>query len=100
MEVRRMRITGFTVAAAMLFSVVAVYAQDAHDAGVYKEDFTMHDSTDTAAKNGRKYSLLINGRQKAVLKVGNRVPAATGGSSGIGQGNMQFTYIDIGVNIE
>jgi type II secretory pathway component GspD/PulD (secretin) len=60
----------------------------------------MHDSTDTAAKNGRKYSLLINGRQKAVLKVGNRVPAATGGSSGIGQGNMQFTYIDIGVNIE
>jgi hypothetical protein len=53
----------------------------------------LHDSTDVAAKNGRKYSLLINGNNKSVMKVGNRAPVASGGSG-------QFSYIDIGVNIE
>jgi hypothetical protein len=91
--------TGWFLAAAMIVPA-AMYAQDAHEVGLYKVDFTLRDSTDTAAKNGRKYSLLINGRNKAVLRVGNRVPAATGGSAGIGQSNMQFTYLDIGVNID
>ncbi len=94
-----MRSAVWFLAAAMTVPA-AMYAQDAHEVGLYKVDFTLHDSTDTAAKNGRKYSLLINGRNKAVLKVGNRVPAATGGSGGIGQSNMQFTYLDIGVNID
>jgi hypothetical protein len=95
-----MRITGLALAAAMIAPAAAVYAQDVRDVGLYKVDFTMRDSTDTAAKNGRKYSLLINGRNKSVMKVGNRVPAATGGGGGIGQPNTQFTYLDIGVNID
>jgi hypothetical protein len=94
-----MRIAGLVLAAAMTLPA-SMLAQDTHDAGLYKVEFTLHDSTDTAAKSGRKYTLLVNGRIKSVLKVGNRVPAATGGSSGIGQTNMQFTYLDVGVNID
>ena len=94
-----MRITALALAAAMIVPV-AIHAQDVHEPGVYKVDFTIHDSTDTAAKNGRRYSMLINGRNKAVMRVGNRVPAVTGGGGGIGQVNTQFTYLDIGVNID
>jgi hypothetical protein len=94
-----MQMKALVLAAAMI-APAAIVAQDTHEVGVYKVDFTMHDSTDTAAKNGRKYSMLINGRNKAVMKVGNRVPAVTGGSGGIGQVNTQFTYLDVGVNID
>jgi hypothetical protein len=31
--------------------------------------------------------------------VGNRVPVTTAGTGGVG-GNVQFTYIDVGMNIE
>jgi hypothetical protein len=89
-----MRMKGLALAAAMLAAAAAGFAQDARETAVYKVDFTMHDSADVSAKNGRKYSLLINGRNKSVMKVGNRVPAATGGSP------TQFTYIDVGTNIE
>jgi hypothetical protein len=89
-----MRIAGLALMAAAIVPA-AMYAQDLP---VYKVDFTLHDSADTAAKNGRKYSMLVNSSRKATMKVGNRVPAATG-ASGVGQG-MQFTYIDVGVNID
>jgi hypothetical protein len=95
-----MRIGGLALAAALLVPVAAAYAQDVREIGVYKMEFTLRDSTDPLAKSGRKYSLLINGGNKAVMKVGNRVPATTGGTGGIGQGGGQFTYLDIGVNIE
>ncbi len=90
-----MRITGLALAAALLVPVAAAYAQEV---GVYKVDFTIHDSADAAAKNGRKYSLLVNGRNKATMKVGNRLPSPTA-SGGVGS-QMQFTYIDVGVNLD
>ncbi|HTS65691.1 MAG TPA: hypothetical protein VMH28_26895 [Candidatus Acidoferrales bacterium] len=65
-------------------------------ASVYKVDFNIRDTGDAGAKTGRKYSLIVDERQKGVFKIGNRVPMATGG----GAGNMQFTYVDVGVNIE
>jgi general secretion pathway protein D len=95
-----MRMTGLALVVGMVLSTAAIYAQDMHEAGVYKVEFTLRDSTDAGAKNGRKYSMLINRGNKAVMKVGNRVPTATGTSGGIGQVNTQFTYIDIGVNID
>lgn len=66
---------------------------------VFKADFTVRDSGDAGGKSGRKYSLLVYGQDKGVFKIGNRVPVATS-SSGSGLTNTQFTYVDVGVNID
>ena len=39
-------------------------------AELYKVDFTIHDSADTAAKNGRKYSLLVNPAEQGDVEGG------------------------------
>src|SRR5215471_15423650 len=85
--------TRLIVLAAILAPLAA--AQTARSAA-YKVDFTIRDSGDAGAKTGRKYSIMVNDRQKGTFKVGNRIPMATGG----GAGNTQFTYADVGVNLE
>ncbi|MBS1854226.1 MAG: hypothetical protein JST11_02590 [Acidobacteria bacterium] len=65
---------------------------------VFKVDFTIRDSGDAGGKAGRKYSMLVYGGNKGIFKIGNRVPVTTGGG-GVGQ-STQFTYVDVGVNIE
>jgi hypothetical protein len=66
---------------------------------VFKVDFTIRDTGDAGGKTGRKYSLLVYSQNKGTFKIGNRVPIPTSGSGGIGT-NTQFTYVDVGVNIE
>ena len=83
--------TVLALAAATLIPAAAAYAQDTRE--LYKVEFTLRDSADPVAKNGRKYSMLLVSRIKSVMKVGNRVPVSTGGAG-------PFTYIDVGVNIE
>src|SRR5450756_1763153 len=94
-----MRVSTWMMAAALLCPGLAVHAQDVRENPTYKVDFTIRDSGDAGGKTGRKYSLLVNRGVKTTFKVGNRVPVATGGSGGVG-GNIQFTYIDVGLNIE
>jgi hypothetical protein len=84
------------MAAALLCPGMAVHAQDS---STYKVDFTIRDTGDAGGKTGRKYSLLVNPGHKTTFKVGNRVPVTTAGTGGLG-GNVQFTYIDVGMNIE
>jgi hypothetical protein len=84
------------MAAALLCPGLAVHAQDN---STYKADFTIRDTGDAGGKTGRKYSLLVNPGHKTTFKVGNRVPVTTAGTGGVG-GNVQFTYIDVGMNIE
>jgi hypothetical protein len=84
------------MAAALLCPGLAVHAQDS---STYKVDFTIRDTGDAGGKTGRKYSLLVNPGHKTTFKVGNRVPVTTAGTGGLG-GNVQFTYIDVGMNIE
>jgi hypothetical protein len=91
-----MRISAWMMAAALLCPALAVHAQDSSP---YKVDFTIRDTGDAGGKTGRKYSLLVNHNQKTVFKVGNRVPVVSGGTGGVG-GNAQFTYIDVGLNID
>lgn len=93
-----MRISALTMAAVLLCPVAALRAQD-RESAPYKVDFTIRDTGDAGGKAGRKYSLLVNRAQKTTFKVGNRVPVATAGTGGVG-GNVQFTYIDVGMNIE
>jgi hypothetical protein len=63
---------------------------------VYKVDFVIRDSGDAGAKTGRKYSMVVNEHQRGTFRVGNRVPMATSNSPG----STQFTYIDVGVNLD
>ena len=86
------------MAAVLLCPAGALRAQD-RESAPYKVDFTIRDTGDAGGKAGRKYSLLVNRAQKTTFKVGNRVPVATAGTGGVG-GNGQFTYIDVGMNIE
>jgi hypothetical protein len=71
----------------------------AQERDLFKVDFTIRDTGDAGGKTGRKYSLLVYGLDKGVFKIGNRVPVATSTSGG-GMGNTQYTYIDVGVNID
>ena len=87
------------MAAALLCPALAVHAQDSREGLTYKVDFTIRDTGDAGGKTGRKYSLLVNRSQKTTFKVGNRVPVVSAGTGGVG-GNVQFTYIDVGMNIE
>src|ERR1035437_1267850 len=91
-----MRISAWMMAAALLCPGLVVQAQERSP---YKVDFTIRDSGDAGGKTGRKYSLLVNRGVKTTFKVGNRVPVLNGGTGGVG-GNAQFTYIDVGMNID
>ena len=80
-------------AAALLCPAFAVHAQDTRETAPYKVDFTIRDTGDAGGKTGRKYSLLVSAAHKTTFKVGNRVPVVTAG-------NAQFTYVDVGLNID
>jgi hypothetical protein len=86
--------TRLLLVAAVLAPLAA--AQAGHSPAVYKVDFTIRDTGDAAAKTGRKYSMVVNERQRGTFRIGNRVPMATSNAPG----STQYTYIDVGVNID
>ena len=63
---------------------------------IYRAEFTIRDSGDPGAKAPRKYTLTLAEHVKSTFKVGNRVPMATGTAGGA----TQYTYVDVGVNID
>jgi hypothetical protein len=76
------------------------------DSAVYKVEFNIHDGADSAARTGRRYTMLIEANTKGTFRVGTKVPYATG-SFQSGQGgavspliNTQYNYADVGVNID
>jgi len=104
-----MRIIAALAGAALLASFLPLHAQERQDSPypVYRVEFNIGDSRDAAARGDRHYTLLVKGTTKSVLKVGNRVPVANGSSQPGGGNpavsplvNTQYSYIDIGVNIE
>jgi hypothetical protein len=98
-----MRFSSLMMAAALLGPALPAQTQEGRENPVFKVDFTIRDSGDAGGKTGRKYSLMVNRGVKTTFKVGNRVPVATGASGGGTVGNIvntQFTYIDVGMNID
>jgi hypothetical protein len=100
-----MRLRVALIAAAML---LPAYAQERNfGPATYKVEFNIRDGNDAAARTPRHYTMLIQPGRKANFRVGNRVPVATGsfqpGVAGVGVNplvNTQYTYIDVGVNID
>lgn len=109
-----MRTSLALAAAAILMAHTPVRAQDSHGPAIYKVEFEIHDNSEVAgeafghdihAERVRHYTLLTAANQKATFKVGSRVPVATGSfQSGTSAASMtpvtQYTYVDVGVNIE
>lgn len=92
--------TSLVLAAALLLPQLALQAQEKKDPAIYKVEFNIRDGSAAANKPSLHYSLLTELNRKAVFRVGNRVPVVTGSlQPGTGV-NTQYTYLDIGVNIE
>jgi hypothetical protein len=77
------------------------------DSGVYRVEFNIHDGSDAAAKNGRRYIIMIEANEKGVFRVGQKVPYATGSfQPGIASAGVsplvstQYNYAEVGVNID
>jgi hypothetical protein len=100
-----MRRFAFACAALLAAAAAPIGAQD-KNASVYKVEYRIRDGSDTA-KAGRRYTMLCDTTGKGTFKVGDRIPVASGsfqpGVGGVGVNplvNTQFTYLDIGVNID
>ena len=101
-----MRTSLALAAAALLLPHVPVHAQESRGPAIYKVEFAIREGSGGAVKT-RQYTMLMAASQKSSFRVGSRVPTATGsfqpGVGGVGVNplvNTQYTYLDIGVNID
>jgi hypothetical protein len=84
---------------------VAVRAQEAKPRSpneVYKVEYIFSELQDGKKVNARSYVVLVRPTDKGSLRLGSRIPIATGASK---EGNplvntSQFMYLDVGVNID
>jgi hypothetical protein len=84
---------------------VAVRAQEAKPRSpneVYKVEYIFSELQDGKKVNARSYVVLVRPMDKGSLRLGSRIPIATGASK---EGNplvntSQFMYLDVGVNID
>jgi hypothetical protein len=68
----------------------------------YRVDFVISELEDGKKINSRHYSMDLNSGDHQQLKIGTRVPVATGSASGPEASalvNTQFQYMDVGTNI-
>ena len=93
-----MRFSTLMMAASLLGSGLVAHAQGSRENAPYKVDFTIRDTGDAGGKTGRKYSMLVSPSHKTTFKVGNRVPVVT--YSGSVPGTTQFTFVNVGINID
>lgn len=103
-----MRSTVLPFLATLLMPALSVSGQELRrgpDANVYRVEFNIRDGSDAAARNGRRYALMVTPDQKGTFHVGQKVPYATGSLMPAGRAVSeapitQFNYADIGVNIQ
>jgi len=92
------------LAAATLAAWLPLHAQTSKEAvPLYKVEINFRDGAESGSLTDRRYTMLVTDSRKAVFKVGSKSPAVTGSIEPQTAGSMvntQFTYLDIGVNIE
>ena len=78
-------------------------------ASAYRLDYVVRELEDGKRINSRSYSLSMRAQQQgtdklvvaaASLRIGGKVPYATGAGPGPGPGNEGFQYQDVGINID
>jgi type II secretory pathway component GspD/PulD (secretin) len=91
-----------------LLSPLTSFAQDKTpdtartEVHTYRVTYTLTDSESGKKVGSQKVAMVLNsGPQSSTIKLGSRVPIATGSYSGSGTTGVQtqFTYLDIGLNI-
>jgi hypothetical protein len=103
-----MRTSNVLFLTTLLIPTLPVIGQEkAADSSVYKVEFNIHDGSDAAAKNGRRYIIMIEGNERGVFRVGQKVPYATGSfQPGVVSASVnplvstQFNYAEVGVSID
>jgi hypothetical protein len=65
----------------------------------YRVDFSITELAEGHKVNTRHYSMVANSGPWSTLKIGTRVPVATG-STGSGSPTFMFQYLDVGTNID
>lgn len=99
-----MRMLKVMAAAALCAAAFPAGAQDQKPGPRYYEvRFAIHDNSDPAVSGVRNYTMIVAANRKGVFSVGDRVPVATASYEPGSAGNVpttQFSYIDVGVNIE
>jgi hypothetical protein len=93
------------VALAMpLFLSLSIFAQDKKEAnrGTYKVLLNLRDTSQPGAGAGRQYSMVLDNQGHGLFRIGNRIPVPTESkhSGDAALASTQYTYIDVGVNIE
>jgi len=63
----------------------------------YRLDFSFNEVTDGKTLNTRHYSMVVTANESNEIKIGTRVPVATGTNSP--GAATQFQYLDVGTNI-
>lgn len=102
-----MRISTVLAAGIMLAALLPLHAQEGRRSGQatnsYVVEYRFREGGDGATAADRRYSLMVNGEHKASFQVGNRTPAVSASFDPINANslvNTQYTYLDVGVNIE
>lgn len=100
-----MRTSAVLFVATLLMPAVAVRAQEkggGADLAVYKVEFNIHDGSAS-----RRYVMMIAGNDKGVMRLGQKVPYATGSFRPTSATDAatplvatQFNYAEVGVNID
>ena len=90
--------------AAAVWPAPAQEKKDPSLSATYKVEWRIKDGSDAAAKNGRRYTMLIDTTGSGSFHVGDRVPVPTGSFNSDGSVNAlvntQYNYCDVGVNID
>jgi hypothetical protein len=104
---RSAKVLASALLAAAALPAPAQEKKDGILSATYKVEFRIRDGSDAAAKDGRRYTMLIDTTGQGTFRVGDRVPVVTGsfqqgvGGSGVSPlVNTQFSYFDTGVNID
>jgi type II secretory pathway component GspD/PulD (secretin) len=98
-------------AAVLAFALASANAQTpaaapaaAHNPKPYRVTYTLTEMDGTKTIGVQHYTLIVVEGGRSTIKNGSKIPVATGSYAGGGGGNgsvqTQFTYLDIGINLD
>jgi hypothetical protein len=99
MHTRRLLLAAVAMAASL-----PLHAQDASNTQPqYKVEINFRDGSDTGSMTDRRYTMLVTDSERSILKAGSKSPTVSGSLQPQTSGSVvstQFTYLDVGVNID
>jgi hypothetical protein len=94
-----MILKSLTLSVAVIFASGTLWSQEPKPpvpTSAYKLDYVFSEMQDNKRVNARSFTVLLRTTNKGVLKLGSRVPIATGTKEDV----TQIQYLDVGINID